>query len=77
MEFDNTRDRYAHGYDAGIIVSGTVSEEDGRLILVDDDGVAFDPSQVLRDLRGKQIRMTIMTFETMQTMEDMIKRGRT
>lgn len=74
-QYDNERDRYAHGYDAGLIVDGTVSEDDGHLILLDEDGIAFDPVRVLQDLKGKQIRMTIVTFDTIQKMEDMLRRS--
>jgi len=73
--YDNDRDRYAHGYDAGLIVDGTVSADGDHVILLDEDGVAFDPILVLRDLMGKQVRVTIVTFDTIQKMEDMLKRS--
>ena len=77
MEFDNDRDRFSHGYDAGVIVNGVVTEIDGRLVLVDEDGVGFDPNIVLSDLKGKTVRMTIVSFETIDVMEEMIRQSHT
>lgn len=71
--FDNERDRYAHGYDAGTIVDGVVTEHNGGFILVDDEDVAFDPQVVLSALLGKKIRMTMVSFESMENIERLVK----
>ncbi len=71
--FDNERDRYAHGYDAGTIVDGVVTEHDGELILVDDEGIAFSPKEVLTGLVGKKTRMTIISFESLESIEQLVK----
>lgn len=73
MKFDNERDRYAHGYDAGTIVDGVVTEHEGRHILMDDEGVAFDPQVVLAALVGKKIRMTMVGFEAMEEIKRLTK----
>lgn len=73
-KYDNDRDRYAYGYDAGQIIDGTVSfdEKLNRFVVVDDDGVAFDPQRALQDLVGKKIRMTMVSFESMEEMEKLL-----
>lgn len=75
MEFDNDRDRYAHGIDIGTIVEGVVQVHDGKLIIMDEDGVAFDPQIVLSTLIGKKIRMTMVSFETMENLENLLRAG--
>jgi len=72
-KYDNERDRYAHGFDAGNIVDGEVvlDEATGRFVLVDEDGVGFDPQVVLQRLVGKKVRMTIVSFESLIELEDM------
>ena len=72
-EFDNERDRHAHGFDAGTIVDGVVTEHEGGLILVDDEGKAFDPQAVLSGLVGKKIRMTMISFESLEGIEHLVK----
>lgn len=73
MKYDDERDRHLHGYDAGQIVDGVVTWDPGRghLVLVDEDGVGFDPYTVLRLLIGKKIRMTIISQESMEDMAKM------
>jgi len=72
-QFDNERDRHAHGIDVGAIVDGVVTEYEGRFILVDDEGIAFDPQAVLLDLVGKKIRMTMVSFESLENIERLVK----
>ena len=73
-EFDNVRDRYQYGYDAGQIIDGTVTldEARNRFILVDEDGVGFDVQAALQSLMGKRIRLTMASFESMENLEKML-----
>ena len=73
IKYDNERDRFAHGFDAGNIVDGEVAldEVTGRFVLVDEDGVGFDPQVVLQRLAGRKVRMTIVSFESLIELEDM------
>ncbi len=75
MDYDNDRDRLEHGFDAGQIVDGTVVLDPvtQRFVLVDEDGKGFDPQVVLQSLQGKQIRLTIVSFEAMETIESMLR----
>lgn len=76
-QFDNDRDRFQYGYDAGTIVEGTVTwnESLNRFVIVDDNKVGFDPQVVLQKLDGKQIRMTIISFEAMETIENLMSQA--
>jgi hypothetical protein len=71
---DNDRDRYTYGYDAGTIVDGVVSIDpsSNRFVLIDEDGEVFDPDSVLRTLIGKKVRMTMISFESMETLERLV-----
>lgn len=73
IRYDNERDRNLHGFDAGNIVDGTVTydESSDRYVLVDEDGVGFDPQVVLEKLAGKQVRLTMVSLETLVKLEDM------
>jgi hypothetical protein len=75
MEIDNERDRYAYGYDAGLIVDGVVifNDELKRHVLVDDEGVMFDVQASLSSMVGKTVRVTLIPFESMQKLADMVK----
>lgn len=75
IRYDNERDRLAHGFDAGTIVDGTVvfDESRGRFVLVDEDGIGFDPQAALEALKGKKVRMTMVSFEALIELEDMLQ----
>lgn len=75
MEYDNERDRMAHGFDAGSIVDGTVTRDGDRIVIVDDEGVAFDPASALASLEGRKVRMTLVSFEAMQDLGEMLKKA--
>jgi hypothetical protein len=79
MRYDNDRDRLAHGFDAGMIVDGvvTLDPESGRLVLVDEDGVGFDPQAALKSVEGKRVRLTLVSFDAMQNLEELLSRTRT
>ena len=72
MEFDNDRDRYKHGMDIGTIVEGIVREQNGKFIIIDEDNIAFDPQAVLSSLVDKKIRLTMVSFETMENLEKLL-----
>jgi hypothetical protein len=76
MDYDNSRDRKQYGYDAGNIVDGVVTSDPstGELVLVDEDGIAFSSQSVLRELLGKKVRMTIVSFESIEELEKLLAR---
>jgi hypothetical protein len=74
MDFDNERDRFSYGYDAGTIVDGVVTEHEGRLVLVDDEGTAFDPQAALKTMVGHKVRLTMIKFESIENIANMVKK---
>lgn len=74
MDYDNDRDRFAHGYDAGAIVDGEVRQDisTGEYVVVDDDGKAFSSQELLRALVGKRVRVTCISFDAMESIEKMV-----
>lgn len=74
MDFDNSRDRNSYGYDAGNIVDGVVSKDTTRneYVLIDEDGVGFSSQEVLKGLEGKKVRLTIISFESIEAMEKLL-----
>ena len=79
MEYDNDGDRYTHGWDAGSIVDGDVclDPDTGEYVVVNEDGKAFSSQAVLKQLEGKKIRITLVSFEIMDTIEKMMVKART
>lgn len=75
MKYDNERDRLLNGFDAGNIIDGRVTFDPdlGRYVLVDDENIGFDIQAALESLSGKEIRMTIISFESIETLENLIK----
>jgi predicted PilT family ATPase len=61
--------------DAGVIIDGEVSKnsETGELSITDDDGDVFYPERVLSSLVGKKVRMTVISFEALESMENVYK----
>ena len=74
MDFDNERDRFTHGYDAGQIVDGIVTwdPDKGRYILVDEDGVGYDSQEVLKSLDGQKVRVTVISLASMEEIQKML-----
>lgn len=74
-EFDNNRSHDLHGFDAGRIVDGTVVYHDvlNRYVIVDDDGIGFDIQPVFKELTGKKVRLTLISFESMDEIEKILK----
>lgn len=75
LKFDNERDRFSYGYDAGTIVDGVVTEHEGRLVLIDDEGTAFDPQAALGTMVGHKVRMTMIKFESIENIAEMLKKA--
>ena len=71
LRFDNERDRHAHGYDAGQIIDGEVRKDPdtGHYVLVDEDGIGFDPQVALESLAGQTIRLTMISHRSLQRAE--------
>lgn len=74
MEYDNERDQHAHGYDAGQIIDGEVVKDPdtGHFVLVDEDGIGFDPQAALESLNGQTIRMTMISHRSLQRAEELM-----
>lgn len=72
--YDNDRDRYANGFDAGTIVDGEVRQDPdtGEYVVVDEDGRAFSSQALLRALAGKNVRLTCISFDAMESIEKMV-----
>ena len=73
MEFDNVRDRFEHGFDAGQIVDGEVVKDPktGHFIIKDEDGVGFDPQAALATLEGQSVRITMISHRSMQKAQEL------
>ncbi len=75
MDYDNTRDRYDNGMDAGNIIDGIVRYDELKqeYVIVDDDGVGFSIQELLKSLDNKKVRITCISFEAMINIENMLK----
>ncbi len=74
VDYDNERDKTRYGYDAGNIVDGTsaLDEARGEYVVVDDDGVAFSIQDLLKSLSGKRVRITCISFESLEKMAKLL-----
>ena len=74
MQYDNDRDRYSYGYDAGTIIDGNVIYDADRkeYVIVDDDGVAFSTQDLLKSLHDQKVRLTCISFESIENIEKML-----
>ena len=77
MSDDNERDRFVNGFDAGVIVDGEIVYDDmtKRYVIMDDEGVVFDPQEAMKSLNGKKMRMTMVSFDAMIEMEEMMNKA--
>jgi hypothetical protein len=75
IKYDNERDRFQHGFDAGQIIDGTVvlDENLNRLVIVDEDNNGFDVQSALTHLQGEKVRLTLISFESMDKIEQLIR----
>jgi hypothetical protein len=78
IDYDNKRDQFQHGFDAGLIIDGIVTLDPNtqRFVLVDEDNKGLDLQVALQHLDGKRIRLTIVSFETMEALESMLNATR-
>jgi hypothetical protein len=79
MKYDNERDRFANGFDAGTIVDGEVQQdpETKEFVLVDDEGVAFSSQSLFKLLTGKRVRFSCVAFDAMENIEKMMVQAQT
>jgi hypothetical protein len=74
MEYDNSRDRFSYGYDAGVIIDGEVVYDENKreYVIMDDDGIAFSSQSVLSGLLGQKVRITCITLESIENIQKML-----
>jgi hypothetical protein len=74
IKYDNDGDRFKFGYDAGVIRDGTVvlDETTGNFVIVDEDGVGFDVQAVLANMVGDHVRITMVSFKSLQAISSMM-----
>jgi len=79
MKYDNVREQFTYGYDAGQVVEGEVvlDPERNEYVIVDDEGIAFSTQEYIKTLVGKKVRFTCATFETLENIERMIQEAQT
>jgi len=79
MKYDNDRNRFTYGYDAGQVVEGEIQQDPDtkEFVLVDDEGIAFSTQEFMKTLVGKKVRFTCATFETLENIEKMIAKANT
>ncbi len=77
MDYDNNRDRYQSGFDAGLIIDGEIQYDPDRqeYIMIDDEKKAFSTQEMLKTLVGKRIRLTCISFESIEYIENLINQG--
>jgi hypothetical protein len=75
MKYDNERDQFKYGYDRGQILDGkiTLDPERNEYVLVDGDGIAFSSQEFFKTLVGKDVRFTCASYETISTIESLLK----
>lgn len=73
IKYDNDGDRFQHGFDAGVFRDGivTLDPQNGHFVLVDEDDVGFDPQKALESLQGKRVRITLISFDALQTLGEL------
>ncbi len=73
MKYDNVRDRFKYGFDAGVVVDGVVAVDNntGEHIIIDDSGVAFSPNEHMKSLNGRVVKVTIVCIDSLDVMDNM------
>ena len=79
FNYDNDRDRFTGGFDAGTIVDGAVHLDPAtnEFVIVDEDGKAFSSQSLFKLLLGKKVRFSCVAFESMEAIERMIIKSQT
>jgi hypothetical protein len=74
MEYDQDRDRFESGFDAGSIVDGLVTYDPdrGEYVITDEDGKSFSSQGLLKSLVGRKVRMTCISFEAMEEIQKLV-----
>lgn len=74
MKYKTDDTRFAAGFDAGSIIDGTVEQDPDtkEWVIVDRDGFAFSVQRALQEYSGKQIRLTCVSMEAMDTLQKML-----
>jgi hypothetical protein len=60
--------------DMGVVIDGEVivDSDSGRIQILDSEHHYFEVEEHLRKLKGKQIRFTCITLESMENLEKML-----
>jgi hypothetical protein len=76
MDYDNVRDRFTNGFDAGLIIDGKVlfDKDKNEYVIVDEDGVALSLQDLLKSLMDQKVRLTCVSFESMEMIESMLSK---
>jgi hypothetical protein len=61
--------RFGAGGGTGIIVDGVINLKDGKYVLIDEDGEEFDIYDEFNDLNGLRVRLTLISFESLDKIE--------
>lgn len=74
MDYDNERDRFESGFDAGTIVDGMVAydPEKDEYVVLDEDHKAFSSQELLKSLVGRKVRITCISFEAMEEIQKLV-----
>ncbi len=75
MEYDNVRDSQSHGAEWGIIVEGSVVQDEvtKEFVVLDEDGKAFSSQEFLKKYVGKTVRLTCIDLVSAEKMEKMLE----
>lgn len=78
MDYDNERDRFESGFDAGSIVDGLVTYDpaSGEYVITDEDGKSFSSQELFKSLVGRKVRFTCISFEAMEDLERLVAQTR-
>lgn len=73
-DYDNDRDRFEGGFDAGNIIDGLVTydPDTGEYVVTDEDGKSFSSQAMLKSLIGRKVRLTCVSFEAMDEITKLV-----